>query len=81
MPRIANKRPKFFSERVYERRVLLGFTMRHLSKKINKSPSAVYKWESGATRPTAPSLAKLSKALHVKPDYFFGPPLENGGIA
>ena len=51
-------------------RHLSGMRKTELATKIEKSPSAVAAWESGASRPTASNVAQLAICLAVEPGFF-----------
>jgi len=62
---------KFSGQRLYQRRVELGYTMEQIATLVGCSTSAVSQWESGIVHPSAKSIYELSRALRVKPGYFF----------
>jgi Zn-dependent peptidase ImmA (M78 family)/transcriptional regulator with XRE-family HTH domain len=51
-------------------RRLAGLRKSDLAGLVDKSPTAVAAWESGAKRPTAASVAKLALSLSVEPGFF-----------
>ncbi|MGL5865789.1 MAG: helix-turn-helix domain-containing protein [Dermatophilaceae bacterium] len=51
-------------------RHLAGLRKSDLATKVGKSPTAVAAWESGATRPTAATVAHLALSLSVDPGFF-----------
>jgi transcriptional regulator with XRE-family HTH domain len=58
--------------RLREKRISTGWSQEQLAEKLQIDPSDVYAYEAGAKRITADRLLRLSKALGVKPVYFFG---------
>ncbi len=61
----------FNGQRIYQRRVECGYTLEQIAVLTGRSAAAVHGWESGNLRPTARSIYLLSRALRVKPSYFF----------
>lgn len=51
-------------------RHLAGLRKSDLATKVDKSPTAVAAWESGAKRPTAATVAQLALSLSVEPGFF-----------
>ena len=51
-------------------RHLAGLRKSDLATRVDKSPTAVAAWESGAKRPTAATVAQLALSLSVKPGFF-----------
>ncbi|MET9019219.1 XRE family transcriptional regulator [Actinopolymorpha sp. NPDC004070] len=51
-------------------RHLAGLRKSDLAARVEKSPTAVAAWESGAKRPTAPTVAQLALSLSVEPGFF-----------
>lgn len=51
-------------------RQLAGLRKSDLAIRIDKSPTAVAGWESGAKRPTAATVAQLALSLSVEPGFF-----------
>src|SRR6185437_4316457 len=51
-------------------RHLAGLRKSDLATLVDKSPTAVAAWESGATRPTAATVAQLALSLSVEPGFF-----------
>lgn len=51
-------------------RHLAGLRKSDLAIKVDKSPTAVAAWESGAKRPTAATVAQLALSLSVEPGFF-----------
>ncbi|HEV2782032.1 MAG TPA: XRE family transcriptional regulator [Actinophytocola sp.] len=55
-------------------RHLAGLRKSDLATRVDKSPTAVAAWESGAKRPTAATVAQLALALSVEPGFFAARP-------
>ena len=51
-------------------RLLAGLRKSDLAALVDKSPTAVAAWESGAKRPTAATVAQLALSLSVEPNFF-----------
>ncbi len=51
-------------------RRLAGLRKSDLAARMDKSPTAVAAWESGAKRPTAATVAQLALSLSVEPGFF-----------
>lgn len=51
-------------------RHLAGLRKSDLASRVNKSPTAVAAWESGAKRPTPANVAQLALSLSVEPGFF-----------
>lgn len=51
-------------------RLLAGLRKSDLAGLVDKSPTAVAAWESGAKRPTAATVAQLALSLSVEPSFF-----------
>jgi len=51
-------------------RHLAGLRKSDLATRVDKSPTAVAAWESGAKRPTAATVAQLALSLSVEPGFF-----------
>lgn len=60
-----------FAERLKRARKASGFSMQDLASKVGISANMIKKYEHGQSMPTSNTLIKLSKALHVKSEYFF----------
>ncbi len=58
--------------RLREKRTSAGWSQEQLATKLQIDPKDIYAYEAGAKRITADRLLRLSKALGVKPVYFFG---------
>jgi transcriptional regulator with XRE-family HTH domain len=58
--------------RLREKRTSNGWSQEQLAEKLQLDPRDIYAYEAGAKRITANRLLRLSKALGVKPVYFFG---------
>ncbi len=54
-----------FGNRIYELRTAKGLSQRELGKLVGVSNKAVSKWETGAAKPRAEKLAKLSEVFGV----------------
>ncbi len=65
------RRGKFNKDLIYHRRVELGLSIEAVAKRLKMWKSNVAAWEEGRYLPTAPTIAKLAKALEVQADYFF----------
>lgn len=63
------------SKRIKSARVMAGLSLRELSNIMEPSVSynAIAKYENAEMMPDSKVLIALSRALHVKPDYFFRP--------
>lgn len=59
-----------FRANLLARRKELGFTQSDLAKKIGAHQPYVADLENGIRHPTLETLAKLSEALRVSPDFF-----------
>lgn len=70
---LLKKNKKFLGEILYHRRRSLGMTLKDISKKIERSVTAVSKWETNKYQPSAKSIFMLAKTLKVKPEYFYEP--------
>lgn len=55
-------------------RNLAGLRKSQLASLVNKSPTAVSAWETGAKRPTAATVAQLALGLSVNPGFFAARP-------
>lgn len=64
----------FDGARLTMARHLAGLRKSDLASLINMSPTAVAAWESGAKRPTAPTVALLALGLSVEPGFFAARP-------
>lgn len=64
---------KLFSERFKSARVLNGFSLQDLADAldIKISRQALHKYEKGEAIPDSDMISRLSKVLHVQPDFFF----------
>src|SRR5690349_16086141 len=51
-------------------RLLAGLRKSDLAALVDKSPTAVAAWESGAKRPTAATVGQLALSLSVEPNFF-----------
>jgi Zn-dependent peptidase ImmA (M78 family)/transcriptional regulator with XRE-family HTH domain len=60
----------FDGARLTMARHLAGMRKSELAKVVNKSPTAVTGWESGAKRPSPPTVAQLALRLGVDPAFF-----------
>lgn len=60
------------SERIKERRLLLGYNQPELAKIMNISKQTVSNWESGNRTPDAETLSKLSDLFSVSVDFLLG---------
>lgn len=68
--RAAEVSPFFDGARLTLARHLAGLRKTDLAGLVDKSPTAVAAWESGAKRPTAPTVAQLALSLSVDPGFF-----------
>ena len=72
------------SERIKQRRLLLGYNQPELAKIMNISKQTVSNWENGNRTPDAETLSKLSDLFSVSVDFLLGrtdivtPPAING---
>ena len=62
--------PFFDGARLTLARHLAGLRKSDLAGLVEKSATAVAAWESGAKRPTAPTVAQLALSLSVDPGFF-----------
>ena len=64
---------KLFSERFKSARILNGFSLQDLANALDNkiSRQALHKYEQGEVFPDSNMIGRLSKALHVQPDFFF----------
>lgn len=60
----------FDGSRLTLARHLAALRKSELAARVNKSPTAVAAWESGATRPTAATVGLLALSLSVDPGFF-----------
>ena len=67
--------PTHFGERLKSARKMSGLSMEALSVRAGRvvSKQAISKYEKGMMNPAGDALIALSRALGVKPDYFFRP--------
>lgn len=65
------QRDKFDGQRIYHRRMELGLSLEQVAMLTRRNVASIHGWETGKHRPTPRSLYLLSRALHVKPGYFF----------
>lgn len=68
--RAADVAPLFDGSRLTLARKLAGLRKSDLAGRVDKSPTAVAAWESGAKRPTAATVAQLALSLAVDPGFF-----------
>ncbi|CCH33170.1 XRE family transcriptional regulator [Actinosynnema sp. NPDC047251] len=68
--RAADVAPLFDGARLTLARKLAGLRKSDLAGRVDKSPTAVAAWESGAKRPTAATVAQLALSLAVEPGFF-----------
>ena len=68
--RAADVAALFDGARLTLARHLAGLRKSDLAAKVEKSPTAVAAWESGAKRPTAATVAQLALSLSVEPGFF-----------
>ncbi|ACU37071.1 helix-turn-helix domain-containing protein [Actinosynnema mirum] len=68
--RAADAAALFDGTRLTLARHLAGLRKSDLANKVEKSPTAVAAWESGAKRPTAATVAQLALGLSVEPGFF-----------
>jgi Zn-dependent peptidase ImmA (M78 family)/DNA-binding XRE family transcriptional regulator len=64
---------KLFSARFKSARILNGFSLQDLADSLDNkiSRQALHKYEKGEVIPDSEMISRLSKALHVQPDFFF----------
>ena len=62
-----------FTKRLRDRRAELGMTQKSLAILIDAHQPYIVDLEKGRKHPTLDTLAKLSEALTVPPDYFLNP--------
>jgi Zn-dependent peptidase ImmA (M78 family)/transcriptional regulator with XRE-family HTH domain len=68
--RAAEAAAVFDGARLTLARRLAGLRKSDLAARVDKSPTAVAAWESGAKRPTAATVAQLALSLSVEPGFF-----------
>jgi Zn-dependent peptidase ImmA (M78 family)/transcriptional regulator with XRE-family HTH domain len=68
--RAADAAALFDGARLTLARNLAGLRKNELAARMDKSPTVVAAWESGAKRPTAATVAQLSLSLSVDPGFF-----------
>jgi len=68
--RVAEVAAFFDGARLTLARHLAGLRKSDLANMLDKSPTAVAAWESGAKRPTAATVAQLALTLSVEPGFF-----------
>ncbi|OXM67187.1 MULTISPECIES: helix-turn-helix domain-containing protein [Amycolatopsis] len=68
--RVADVAALFDGARLTLARHLAGLRKSELATLVDKSPTAVAAWESGAKRPTAATVAQLALSLSVEPGFF-----------
>lgn len=68
--RTADVAALFDGARLTLARHLAGLRKSDLAARVEKSPTAVAAWESGAKRPTAATVAQLALSLSVEPGFF-----------
>lgn len=61
-----------YGKRIRELRTEAGLSQKQLAEKLQMSQSAVAKWESGRTEPTAGALIRLARLFGVSSDYIIG---------
>ncbi len=64
---------QLFREKLRARRNALDLTQKDLAKLIKAQQPYVADLENGVRHPTLETLAKLSEALNVGPDFFLAP--------
>lgn len=62
---------KFNGKLLFHRRLELGLTIEALCKSSALNRGSICKWQAGQNNPTPKSLLRLSRALKVKPTYFY----------
>lgn len=68
--RAAEASALFDGARLTLARHLVGLRKSDLAARVDKSPTAVAAWESGAKRPTSATVAQLALSLSVDPGFF-----------
>jgi Zn-dependent peptidase ImmA (M78 family)/transcriptional regulator with XRE-family HTH domain len=68
--RAADAAPFFDGARLTLARHLAGLRKSDLASRLDKSPTAVAAWETGAKRPAASTVAQLALSLEVDPGFF-----------
>lgn len=61
-----------YRDRIIELRKESGLSQAQLAKKLNISQSAVAKWETKKTEPTATAIISLAKVFNKSADYILG---------
>ena len=64
------KLKSLFQDNLKFRRKALGLTQKDLAEKIDAQQPYIADLENGIRHPTLETLAKLSEALKVRPDFF-----------
>lgn len=62
-----------FSDRIRRARILKRMTLQELADALSVTRQAISKFETGKDVPNSTRLIQISKALGVKPEYFFRP--------
>ncbi|WP_216641794.1 XRE family transcriptional regulator [Burkholderia pseudomallei] len=62
-----------FSVRLHRARKAAGLSLRDLGERVGVSHAAIKKYEDGHAMPSSDVLLGLSRALHVRSEYFFRP--------
>ena len=70
-----------YRDRIIELRKESGLSQAQLAKKLNISQSAVAKWETKRTEPTAAAIISLSKIFNKTTDYILGLEDERGNVS
>ena len=65
-------RPSGFPERLKAARKLRGLSQAELAKRSRFQPSAISRFETGASRPSFENLRRLASSLDVLTDYLLG---------
>ena len=60
------------SNRIRERRSVLGITQAELGKKVGVSDVSILRWEKGLRVPNASMMPKLAEALNTSVEYLMG---------
>ncbi|WP_108491687.1 XRE family transcriptional regulator [Promicromonospora sp. AC04] len=76
MRRVVEASTFFDGSRLKIARQLAGLRKSQLAELIEKSPTAVAAWESGAKRPTPTNVAQLALGLSVDPGFFSARPVD-----
>lgn len=70
----------FNPSRLYEARLVKGYTQENLAERIGKSKSLISKWEKGTLSPDAQSLLNLSQLFDLPTAWFYRSTMMHDGV-